>query len=82
MDTTHDFVEAIKSGEMQKVKQMLDRDPALVDARADNGLSAVLIAAYYNEPEIAHWLAQHRTDLDIFEASAASVLSRVQALIA
>ncbi len=82
MDIAHDFIEAIKSGEIQKVKQMLDRHPELVDARADNGLSAVLIAAYYNEPEIAHALAQRRTDLDIFEASAASVLSRVQALIA
>ena len=82
MSTSHDFIEAIKAGEIQKVKQMLDRDPALVDARAGNGLSAVLIAAYYNEPEIAHGLAQRRADLDIFEASAAGVLSRVQELIA
>ena len=49
----HDFIEAIKAGNVAHVTQALDQDAALLNATADNGLSAVLVAAYYNEPQIA-----------------------------
>lgn len=82
MTTADDFIEAIKAGEMDQVKQLLDRDPSLVDAKADGGLSVVLVAAYYNEPDIARLLIQHGAPLDVFEAAAAGALDRVKELIA
>lgn len=82
MTTADDFIEAIKTGEMAKVKQLLDRDPSLVDAEADNGLSAALVAAYYNEPDIAQLLVQRGASLDVFEAAAVGALDRMKELIA
>jgi ankyrin repeat protein len=81
LTTADDFIEAIKTGEMAKVKQLLDRDPSLVDAKADGGLSAVLVAAYYNEPDIAQLLVQHGARLDVFEAAAVGALDRMKELI-
>jgi ankyrin repeat protein len=78
LTTTDDFIDAIKAGAMDKVRQMLDHDPSLVDAKADNGLSAVLVAAYYNEPDIARLLAQRGASLNVFEATAVGALERVK----
>lgn len=82
MTTADDFIEAIKTGEMDQVKQLLDRAPSLVDAKADNRLSAVLVAAYYNEPDIAQLLVQRGASLDVFEAAAVGALDRMTELIA
>ncbi len=77
----HDFIEAIKAGNIAQVTQALDQDPTLVNAKADNGLSAVLTAAYYNEPQIAQLLVQRGAELTIFEAAAVGALDRVEGWI-
>ncbi len=77
----HDFIEAIKAGEIDHVTQALDQDATLVNARADNGLSAVLVAAYYNEPQVARLLAQRGAELNIFEAATVGALDRVEGWI-
>lgn len=77
----HDFIEAIKAGEIEQVTQALDQDAALVNAQADNGLSAVLVAAYYNEPQIAELLVQRGAELSIFEAATVGALDRVEGWI-
>ena len=78
MRATQDLFQAIKAGDLARVTQLLDADPALVNARDDGGLSAVLTAAYYNEPQIAQLLAQRGADLSIFEAAAIGALDRVE----
>lgn len=75
------FIEFIQNGDLQKVSDLLERQPGLANARSENGLSAVLLAAYHNHPQIARLLAEQRPDLDIFEASAAGMLERVKSLI-
>ena len=77
----HDFIEAIKAGEIDHVTQTLDQDSTLVNAKADNGLSAVLVAAYYNEPQIAQLLVQRGAELSIFEAATVGALDRVEGWI-
>jgi ankyrin repeat protein len=77
----HDFIEAIKAGEIDQVTQALDRNATLVNAKADNGLSAVLVAAYYNEPQIAQLLVQRGAELSIFEAATAGALDRIEGWI-
>ena len=77
----HNFIEAIKAGEIEHVTQALDHDATLVNARADNGLSAVLVAAYYNEPQIAQLLVQRGAELSIFEAATVGALDRVEGWI-
>lgn len=77
MTTREDFFQAIKAGEIARVAELLEAEPALVNARDDSGLSAVLTAAYYNEPHIAQQLVQGGADLSIFEAAAVGALDRV-----
>ncbi|HZY42578.1 MAG TPA: ankyrin repeat domain-containing protein [Anaerolineae bacterium] len=77
----HDFIEAIKAGEIEQVTQALDQDITLVNAKADNSLSAVLVAAYYNEPQIAQLLVQRGAELNIFEAATVGALDRVEGWI-
>jgi ankyrin repeat protein len=77
----HDFIEAIKAGAIDQVTHALDQDAALINARADNGLSAVLVAAYYNEPQIAQLLVQRGAELNIFEAATVGALDRVEGWI-
>ena len=78
MTTTQDFLAAIKTGQRADVALLLDIDPALVNARDEDGLSAVLTAAYYQEPDIATLLVQRGAELNVFEACAVGDLSRVQ----
>ena len=66
---------------MEKVIQLSGSEPSLVNARGADGLSAVLLAAYYGQPAIAHLLAERRSDLDIFEAAASGRVERVRALV-
>ncbi len=51
------FLEAVQQGNMQLVSQMLQQEPALAQAQTENGLSALLLAAYYGHPQIASLLA-------------------------
>jgi uncharacterized protein len=78
---TNDFVDAIKRGDGAAVTEHLTHDSSLASAKADNGVSAILIATYYGQQEIAWQLLQHNPPLDINEASAVGKLDRVTALL-
>jgi uncharacterized protein len=73
-----DFFAAIKTGNRADVTLLLDIDPTLANATDENGMSAVLTAAYYQEPDIAKLLVQHGAELSVFEACAVGELTRVQ----
>jgi uncharacterized protein len=73
-----DFFTAIKTGNRTDVSLLLDIDPTLVNAKDENGLSAVLTAMYYQEPDIARVLVQRGAELSVFEACAVGELMRVQ----
>jgi uncharacterized protein len=72
---------AIQGGDRPGVERLIGQDPALAQARDENGLSAVLMALYYNHPEIAAFLVERGAHLDIFEASAVSDMERVRHLV-
>ncbi len=81
MTAVQDFFAAIKAGNNAEVNRLLDVEPSLVNATDQNGLSAVLIAAYYQEPDIAKLLVQRGAELNVFEACTVGELSRVKALV-
>ena len=54
-----DSLAAIKTGNRAAVTLLLDVDLALVNASDENGLAAVLIATYCQEPDVAKLLVQH-----------------------
>jgi hypothetical protein len=63
------FFDAIKQGNWEEVERQLDADPGLIHVR-ENGLSPIMVAAYYHHREIASYLADKTVALTIFEASA------------
>ena len=79
--TNQDFFTAIKAGNQSAVIQQLKADATLANARDENGLSAVLTAAYYQEPAIARLLVEHGAELSIFEACTVGDLARVTAML-
>ncbi len=72
---------AIKGGDGPAVDRLLERDPTLVEARDENGLSPLLSALYRGKNDIAAAILRRRPTLTIFEASAAGDLERVRALV-
>jgi len=52
-----------------------------ITARAANGVSAILLAAYHGRPDIAQVFVAHGAALDIFEASALGRVERIAALL-
>src|SRR5438094_2176056 len=73
--------EAIKAGELEKVKAMVSEDPSLVNARDTDG-TAILTAVYYRQKEIVNLLVARGAALSLFEAAAAGEIERVERLIA
>ena len=75
------FFDAIKEGNREEVEQLLDADPGLIHAR-ENGLSPILVAAYYQEPAIASFLADKTVALTIFESAATGKINNILRLLA
>ncbi|MGQ0603736.1 MAG: ankyrin repeat domain-containing protein [Anaerolineales bacterium] len=82
MNNSEAFIEAVKEGQIERVRDSLAADRSLVNARSEGGFSAVLLAAYYQQPAIAQLLVERGVELDLFEACAAGALPRVQQLLA
>jgi ankyrin repeat protein len=80
MDMAQEFIEAIKAGDTVKVEELLDQDAALVNAKSENGVSAVLLAIYYGRLAIGELLITRGVLLNIFEASAAGKVDHVKKL--
>jgi ankyrin repeat protein len=81
MSATQGIIEAIKTGDVATVHELLDADPALAGSRNENGVSAVLLATYYGRNEIAEALIERGASLDIFEAAAVGRVDRVEEIL-
>jgi len=51
-----EFLEAVTKGDRARVRAMLAQDPSLVDRKSESGVSAVLMAVYYQKPELVSLL--------------------------
>jgi ankyrin repeat protein len=82
MSTLIQMFEAVKSGDVASVISLLDAHPDLVNAKNENGVSAVLLATYFGHREIAEVLIARGAELNIFEAAAVGNLDRIKILSA
>lgn len=80
MTIKEEFLASVKSGDLSKVTALLKTAPSLVRAQNEEGVSAILLAAYHDRPEIVEVLLSRNPELDIFEAAAAGQAERVGAL--
>lgn len=81
VNMTEQFLSAVTQGEVAKVKQMLESDPRLAQAKDSKGVSAILKATYFGKREVVAVLLASGIELNVFEASATGQTERVRALI-
>jgi len=76
----YDLITAIQQGNAPRVAELLDADRTLLGARAGN-VSAVLLAVYYQHPEIARLFVERGAELTFAEACAVGDEARSLALL-
>lgn len=81
MITLERFFSSIEDGDFEAVKEMLEEDPGLANARSLDGMSAVLAAMYHGHPGIAQLIIAHGAELNIFEAATVGRLDRVREIL-
>lgn len=81
MDEFAELIASIQAGEASKVVQLVERHPEFLEQRTADGVSPILMALYYQEPEIARFLMDNCTLMDIYEAAAAGKSMRVKAIL-
>lgn len=80
--TTAALFDAIKAGEIGKVRELLRDDPSLADARAKGGAPAAVFALYYGRKDISDAILAAGATLDLPSAAAVGDLERVKGLLA
>ncbi len=82
MSTQTEILEAVKNGDIGKVKALLTAEPDLIHTKTENQVPLVLLATYQRSPRLLEaLLANTDYELDIFEATALGVNERVQELL-
>lgn len=83
-ELVHTFV-AVSHGDLAQVKELLEREPRLVNATWDWGggdfETALGAAAHTGQKDIAHYLLAHGARLDIFAATMLGHLDIVRAML-
>src|SRR5437660_12859325 len=75
-----ELIDAVKSGDAPRVAALLDADPSLLGA-SEQGTSAILLAMYYQHPEVARLFVDRGVTLTIHEAAAVGESDTVRALL-
>src|SRR3989454_4241074 len=81
IESPPEFIEAVKRGDVSKVRDLVRANPALVDAGKKRGLSPVLVAISSGQKVAAANLIALGAELDVHDASAAGRLDRVRELV-
>lgn len=82
MTTSETFLDAVKQGDTDAVTSQLSVQPDLVNTLTAEGLSVVLLAAYYGQPKIAQLLVERGAALNLFEAATVGHLDTVKRILA
>ena len=61
-----DVFEAAALGETERLRELLDADPALAQARSDDDFTALHYAAFFDGTETARLLLEHDADVNAF----------------
>jgi ankyrin repeat protein len=76
-----EIFEAIARGDAERVRALAEETPAVAHRRNGDGTSALLLARYYDRLDMVDALAEHASDLDVFEAAALGRVERVGELV-
>ena len=70
MTGSGNIFEIITNGEFSELQKLVAADKALARSRNTDGVSALMIAAYYRKTDMVRYLRGKVADLDIFETAA------------
>ena len=73
--------EAIEAGDIERVRELIERDPSAASARDEDGLSAALQARYRDRTDMVEVLLGAGIELDLFEAAAVGATARSAELL-
>ncbi len=76
------FFDLIRQGKTAEIAEAVEAQPSVAKSRDAQGISALILAVYTQQPVIRDFLLTHLTDLDIFEAAAVGDCARLHQLIA
>ena len=77
-----ELLDAIRSGDVARVRALLEGDSSLANTRDDQGLPAVLVALYHRQPEVCAALLNAGPELTVLEAAATGRLTELRAHLA
>jgi uncharacterized protein len=81
MASPSDVIAAVHAGDIEKIQSLLQDDSSLASARNERGVSALMHAYYRGRKDIAELILNSRSDLDLFEATAAGKARGVSAIL-
>src|SRR5690606_33103468 len=73
--------EYIETGDSIAIDDLLNGNPALCNQKTSHDISPLLLACYYNKPQIVKVLLKHINEVSIHEAAAANLLEQLQAMV-
>lgn len=72
---------AVKDGQVDEVRLLLDTSPDLFDEPSPMGVSYLMMALYYGKEDIARLIASSRSTLNFFEAAALGETGKLQTMM-
>lgn len=72
------MLDAIRDGDLDRVRDLVAGDASSASATLDNGVSAVLLSAYHRRLDIARTLIEAGAPVGLYEACAMGMLSDVR----
>ncbi len=74
---TKEFLEAVKTGDIAKVREMITANPSLINSKDQAGISSIVLAKYYGRRDVAEFLLSGGPELNIFEAATVGATEKV-----
>ena len=81
MENSQGGFELLQAGDADTLRQLLEREPAVAEARDANGVSLLMHSIYRGHRDLAELIANKKKALDIFEAAALGRLDRLKQCI-
>ena len=71
MASAQSLPQAVMNQDLDQVKQIIEKDPAQVKTRLNNGMSTLILSVYLNNYEISEFLISHGADVNFSTESGA-----------
>ncbi len=70
MANFNDLLDSIQDCDVDELDRIIDESPELLKERTEKGLSTLLYACYFKNPELTNSIKSHISEYDLYEASA------------